>query len=185
MIITTLIVLQYIFFIGTLAIMGYLAFIMLSFRNMVPYVPTPKRIILKMIELAGIKPHERVCDLGSGTGRIVIQIAKEHKENLVVGIEKSFFLRLFTRIRLLFHPFINRRIQIINQDFFNMEIFDFEVIFCFLTSEAMRRLTPKFNNLKSGGRVISYMFPIENASAFREITEAVTASDNIYVYQKI
>jgi precorrin-6B methylase 2 len=185
MIIVILIILQYLLFLAILAILSYLAFIMMSFRDVVPYVPTPRRIIKRIIELADIKKGERICDLGSGTGRIIIPVAKIHKENLVVGIEKSLLLRLVTRFRLLFHPFIRRRIQIVNQDFFNIELAEYDVLFCFLTAGAMRILTPKFRLLKPGSRIFSYMFPIEDSHGFRETTEHISASDSIYLYEKL
>jgi len=185
MIITILFVLQYIFLFGILAILGYLAFIMVSFRNTVPYVPTPRRIIKQMIKLAEIKPGERIVDLGSGTGRIIIPIAKKNKENLIIGIEKSFFLRLITKLRLALHPLINNRIQIVNRDFFNTDIASFDVIFCFLTPAALRLLTPKLKLLKTNSRIISYMFPIEETLGFREATRHISANDTIYIYQKL
>ncbi len=185
MIITILFVLQYIFLFGILAILGYLAFIMVSFRNTVPYVPTPRRIIKQMIKLAEIKPGERVVDLGSGTGRIVIPTAKKYKANLIIGIDRSFFLRLVTKLRLLFHPFINKRIQIVNQDFFNADIASFDVIFCFLTPTALRLLTPKFKLLKAKSRIISYMFSVEDTQGFNETIKHISTNDTIYIYQKL
>lgn len=185
MIITILIVLQYIFFLGILAILGYLAFILISFRNVVPYVPSPRKIIKQMLEMSEVKDGERAVDLGSGTGRIVIPAAKKYKNNLIVGIDKSFFLRLVTKLRLIFHPLINKRVQILNQDFFNADIASYDVIFCFLTPEAIRLLTPKFKLLKNGSRIISYMFPLEDTQCFKEVIQHISAKDSIYYYLKI
>ena len=42
-----------------------------------------------MIDLAGIKSGEKIVDLGSGTGRIIIEVAKKHKKNMIIGVEKS------------------------------------------------------------------------------------------------
>lgn len=185
MIITILIILQYLFLFGFLAILGYIAFILVSFRNTVPYVPTPTRIIKNMLEMSEVKDGERVVDLGSGTGRIIIPAAKKFKKNFIVGIDKSFSLRLITKFRLLFHPLARKRIQILNQDFFNIDIASYDVIFCFLTSEALRLLTPKFKLLKKGSRIISYMFSIEDSQGFQENVKHVSAKDTIYYYLKI
>jgi len=185
MLVISLIILRYILIIAAILILAFIAFIMFSFRDVVPFVPTPKKIIRKMIDLADIKDQERIVDLGSGTGRIIIAIAKRHKNNLVIGIEKSLTLRLVSRLFLYLHPFIKRRIQIVNEDFFNVNLSQFEVIFCFLTPEGMRRLTPKFHLLKSGSRLLSYMFPLENYQGFTEYIDEVTAKDSIYLYKKI
>ncbi|MBN1326308.1 methyltransferase domain-containing protein [Candidatus Falkowbacteria bacterium] len=185
MIIIVLIILQYIFFTAIIGILGYLAFILISFRNVVPYVPSPRRIIRQMLEIAEVKDNERIVDLGSGTGRIIIPAAKKYRNNLIIGIDKSFFLRLITKFRLLFHPFINKRIQVLNQDFFNADISSYDVIFCFLTPEALRQLTPKFKLLKQESRIISYMFPLEDSQGFREVIQHISAKDSIYYYLKI
>ncbi|MCX6746048.1 MAG: class I SAM-dependent methyltransferase [Candidatus Parcubacteria bacterium] len=185
MLLSSLIILKYLLLIIALIILGFISFIMFSFRDVVPFVPTPKKIIRHMIELADIKDNERIVDLGSGTGRILIKVAKRHKKNLLVGIEKSFTLRLVSKIFLFLHPFIKSRIQIVNQDFFNTNLNEFEVIFCFLTPAALRTLTPKFQNLKPGTRIISYMFPLEDTIGFQEVAEHITSKDSIYLYKKI
>jgi len=185
MLLISLVILKYFFLIAMVGILGFIAFIMFSFRDVVPFVPTPKKIIRHMIELADIKDEEHIVDLGSGTGRVLIKVAQSHKKNLLIGIEKSFSLRLVSKFFLFFHPFIKKRIQIINQDFFNADLNEFEVIFCFLTPEGMRRLAPKFKILKTGSRIISYMFPLEDYSGFDEYVEHVTSKDSLYLYKKI
>jgi hypothetical protein len=42
----------------------------------VPYVPTPERVVQKMLQVAKVGPKDVVYDLGSGDGRIVIAAAK-------------------------------------------------------------------------------------------------------------
>ncbi len=185
MIVTILLILQIFFLLCLIIILGYIAFIMISFKNIVPYVPTPKKMIKIMIDLAKIKKGEHVCDLGSGTGRIVIAVAKRHKHNLIIGIEMSFILRTITKLRLLFHPFLRKRIQIIKADFFNLDLYNFDVIFSFLTPEALRILEPKFQLLKKGSRIVSYMFNLEEAQNFKENIEYATAKDSIYLYKKV
>ena len=43
----------------------------------VPFVPTPRPIVRRMLSLADIKPGERLIDLGAGDGRIVTTAASE------------------------------------------------------------------------------------------------------------
>jgi precorrin-6B methylase 2 len=172
-----------------LAIIG---FVMASFRDKVPFVPTPRKIVKRMVEMADILANEKICDLGSGSGRIIFTVAKFHRENLIVGIEKSLTLRLVSKFFRWLHLASKKRIQIINQDFFNIDLYDYDVIFCFLTPEAMRILAPKFQTLKPGSRIISYMFPLENQPAlaearqnFLEVIDQVTEKDSIYYYKKL
>ena len=177
--------LQIFFLAAFFLIVLYVIFIMFSFRNIVPYVPTPRRIIRLMIELGEVKKNDKIVDLGSGTGRIIIEVAKRHRNNLIIGVEKSYILRTVTKFRLLFHPILKKRVQIIKHDFFNLDIRSFNVVFCFLTPEAMRILTPKFKQLNQGSRIVSYMFHIDEHQGFEETIQHITAKDSIYLYKKV
>ena len=42
----------------------------------VPYVTTPQNVVDAMLELAEVGPNDRLLDLGSGDGRIVITAAR-------------------------------------------------------------------------------------------------------------
>jgi precorrin-6B methylase 2 len=185
MLATILLALQFLFLMAFAVIVFYIAFIMFSFRDLVPYVPTPKKIIRTMIEMAEVQKNEKIVDLGSGTGKIIIAAAKQHKNNLIVGVEKSFILRTVTKFRLLFHPILKKRIQIIKHDFFNLDLRSFNVVFCFLTPEALRILAPRFQQLTSGSRLTSYMFHLENYQGFTETMTHVTSKDSIYLYKKV
>ncbi|MFC1598522.1 class I SAM-dependent methyltransferase [Patescibacteria group bacterium] len=158
---------------------------MISFRDIVPYVPTPKKIIRIMIGMAEVRKNEKIIDLGSGTGRIIIEVAKQHKDNMIVGVEKSFILRTVTKLRLLFHPVLRKRVQIIKHDFFNLDLRSFSVIFCFLTPEALRILTPKVKQLNRGSRLVSYMFHLDDHQGFTEVIDHISAKDSIYLYKKV
>ena len=41
-------------------------------EKLAPYYPTPESIVEKMLRLGGLKAGEKMYDLGSGDGRIVI-----------------------------------------------------------------------------------------------------------------
>src|SRR2546423_14754117 len=55
-------------------------------EKLAPYYPTPETIVEKMLQLGGLKPGEKVFDLGSGDGRIVIMAAQKFHAN-AVGVE--------------------------------------------------------------------------------------------------
>ena len=55
-----------------------------------PYVPTPDVVVLRMLELAGVRGDDIVVDLGSGDGRLVIEDGRvtergSHPELLAAG----------------------------------------------------------------------------------------------------
>ena len=46
-------------------------------EKLAPYYPTPESIVVKMLELGDLKSGEKMFDLGSGDGRIVIAAAQK------------------------------------------------------------------------------------------------------------
>ena len=58
--------------------------------KLAPYYPTPPSIVQKMLEVAGLKPGEKMFDLGSGDGRIVIMAASKFKlDNLIAIVDQN------------------------------------------------------------------------------------------------
>src|SRR5258707_4630411 len=58
--------------------------------KLAPYYPTPETIVDKMLQLGGLKAGEKMYDLGSGDGRIVIMAAQKfHAEAVGVELDKD------------------------------------------------------------------------------------------------
>src|SRR5215207_1071343 len=53
----------------------------------VPYVPTPRRVVEAMLELAAVGPEDYLINLGSGDGRIAIMAAQRGARALGVDID--------------------------------------------------------------------------------------------------
>src|ERR1700685_3242353 len=51
-----------------------------------PYYPTPESIVERMLDLVGLKAGEKMFDLGSGDGRIVIMAAQRYHAD-ATGVE--------------------------------------------------------------------------------------------------
>src|SRR5437879_5474865 len=51
-----------------------------------PYYPTPEIVVDKMLRLGGLKAGEKMFDLGSGDGRIVVMAARKYKAD-ATGVE--------------------------------------------------------------------------------------------------
>ena len=57
-------------------------------NSLAPYVVSPQEIVDRMLELADLKPGEKLYDLGSGDGRILITAVLRFKAK-AVGVEIS------------------------------------------------------------------------------------------------
>ena len=48
-------------------------------KKLAPYYPTPETIVERMLQLGSLKAGEKMFDLGSGDGRLVIMAAEKFK----------------------------------------------------------------------------------------------------------
>ncbi len=55
-------------------------------EKLAPYYPTPETIVEKMLDFGQLKAGEKMFDLGSGDGRIVIMAAQKYRAN-ATGVE--------------------------------------------------------------------------------------------------
>src|ERR1700757_1964805 len=70
--------------------------------KLAPYYPTPQIIVEKMLQLGGLKAGEKMFDLGSGDGRIVIMAAQKFKaEATGVEFDDSLYRQSMDRIKTL------------------------------------------------------------------------------------
>src|SRR5437016_13901951 len=68
-------------------------------EKLAPYYPTPETIVEKMLQLGGLKAGEKMFDLGSGDGRIVIVAAQKfHAEAVGVELDKDLCKQSTARI---------------------------------------------------------------------------------------
>jgi tRNA G46 methylase TrmB len=70
--------------------------------KLAPYYPTPEVIVDKMLQLGGLKAGEKMFDLGSGDGRLVIAAARKYKADATgVELDDSLFKQSMEKIRSL------------------------------------------------------------------------------------
>lgn len=123
-----------------------------------PWAPTFKKDIRRFLKLAGIKPGQKVYDLGCGDGRLVLAAARTGGR--AVGFEISLLPYLAAKWRIFCSPF-GKRCQIKFKDFWLTDLRDADVVYFFL----MPKIFPKIKNkleeeLKPGAKVIIYAWPI-------------------------
>src|SRR5271168_3972455 len=71
-------------------------------EKLAPYYPTPETIVDKMLQLGGLKAGEKMFDLGSGDGRIVIMAARKYKADATgVEFDDPLYRQSMERIKTL------------------------------------------------------------------------------------
>ena len=124
-----------------------------------PWVPVHAKDISRILAHMELSKRELVYDLGSGDGRILIAVG-QNSHCRAVGFEVSMIPYVVSRIRILLAG-VRRRAEVLFSNFLTYPLRDADVVFCFLTPMAMKKLAVKFaNELKPGTRVLSYAFSI-------------------------
>jgi len=159
-------------------------------KKTVPYVPTPKSVVKKMVQNSGLlkavdqQRTVRIIDLGSGTGKMVFYLAKNTPKNIkIYGVEKSKLLYLIAKTRCFFSA-NKRRIYLTCNNWDKINLTDFDFIFCFLVRKVFKELLPKFRKeLKKETKIISYLFPLPANNFFTEKIFKLNKKDNLFIYQ--
>ncbi len=126
----------------------------------VPYVPTPQRVVDRMLELAEVTADDVVYDLGSGDGRIVIRAATEYGAR-GVGIEIDSALVRKAR-RNAEEAGVADRVAFRQGDLFEADISEATVVTLYLLPSVNLKLRPKlFEELAPGTRVVSHDFDMD------------------------
>ncbi len=152
-------------------------------QKLAPYVSSPQPIVVKMLEIAGLKSGETLFDLGCGDGRIVATAAKEFGAK-AVGVELSPALakRAKEAVESLG---LQQQVKIIEGDMMAVDLSGADVVALYLLTEANEQLRPKLEKeLKPGARVVSLEFRIKGWKPARvEKVEAHRHPYTIYLYQ--
>jgi SAM-dependent methyltransferase len=125
----------------------------------VVYVPTPHDVVLKMLELAGVKKGDVVYDLGCGDGRIVVMAAKKY------GCQGSGFEIEPERVREsranVKKNHVEKLVTIRQEDIFTVDLAPASVVTLYLLPALNVKLIPQLEKLKPGSRIVSHDFDMQ------------------------
>jgi SAM-dependent methyltransferase len=121
-----------------------------------PWVPTDDRNVDEMLRIADVKAGDRVADLGSGDGRILIAAAK--RGAIAEGWEISPFLWLYAWWNIR-RAGMQERARTHLASFWPADTSRFDVVTLFLIDTQMKTMEGKLKKeLRPGSRVSSYAF---------------------------
>ena len=145
----------------------------------VPYYPTPPKIVRRMLKMAKVGPGDVVYDLGCGDGRILIMAVKEFGADRAVGYEMREDLSgsALSEIR---HQGLHGRVKLVNGNLFDADLYEATVITLYLDNSTNERLKPKLGKeARAGTRIVSHAFEIKGWKAARK---KKIHGDTIYLY---
>jgi SAM-dependent methyltransferase len=123
------------------------------------WVPSDVEVVMKMLELAQVKPGDVVYDLGSGDGRIVITAAQRFGAR-AVGVELDPELVARSRENAQ-RAGVADRVRFLQQDLFTADLGEATVVTLYLLPDVNLRLRPKLRTeLKPGSRIVSHDYDL-------------------------
>ena len=142
-----------------------------------PWHPLFPGTIRRILNFAEIKQGETLCDLGCGDGRILIAAAKEYSSK-GIGVEIAP-IKFGLACLLVKFKQVDEQVKIIRGNIFQFVPQDADVIYLYLTHQAMDKLFPEIlKKLKPTVRIVSYRFCIRGM-----IPEKVSADKTLFLYQ--
>jgi 16S rRNA A1518/A1519 N6-dimethyltransferase RsmA/KsgA/DIM1 with predicted DNA glycosylase/AP lyase activity len=126
-------------------------------EKLAPYYPTPETVVERMLKLGELKPGEKMFDLGSGDGRVVIMAADRFKADATgIEIDPDLFKQSMDRIRSMG---LEKRARIINGDITAQNFSSANMLTVYLLPSSNDKIRPMLEKqLRKGTRVVSHDF---------------------------
>ncbi len=154
--------------------------------QLAPYFPTPQVVVDKMLQFGGLKAGEKMFDLGSGDGRIVIMAAQKYKANATgVELNESLARQSVERIKTLG---LSATAHIIQGDLLKQDYSSADLITVYLLPVGNELVTPMLEKqLKKGARIVAHDFEF---SAWKPVQSLAIEDDgegrshHLYLYRR-
>jgi protein-L-isoaspartate O-methyltransferase len=130
-------------------------------EKLAPYYPTPAIVVEKMLNLGGLKAGEKMFDLGSGDGRIVIMAAQKFKADATgVEFDDPLFRQSMEKIKSLG---LSATARIIHGDLLKQDYSSADLLTVYLLPMSNDKVTPILEKqLKKGTRIVAHDFEFSN-----------------------
>ena len=155
-------------------------------EKLAPYYPTPEKIVEQMLRLGELKPGEKMFDLGSGDGRIVIMAARKFRADATgVEFDDDLWKQSADRIQSLG---LEKRARVIHGDLLKQDYNSADLLTVYLLPGSNDKLRPLLEKqLKKGARIVAHDF--EFADWTPETTKYIEddgqgRSHTLYLYRR-
>ena len=125
--------------------------------KLAPYYPTPETVVEKMLQLGELKAGEKMFDLGSGDGRIVILAAQKFQADATgVELDRDLARKSREKIRQLG---LDKNAHVVTGDLLTQNYSAADLITVYLLPVSNDKVQPLLDRqLKKGARVVAHDF---------------------------
>ncbi|MFP4621654.1 MAG: class I SAM-dependent methyltransferase [Bacteroidales bacterium] len=135
----------------------------------VPYVPTPTKVVNKMLEVADVGAGDYVIDLGSGDGRIMIAAAQRGAYGHGVDIDPERVREAEGNAR---KAGVSDKVLFLEENIFNTDFRRASVVTMYLLSSVNMKLRSRLlDSLEPGTRVVSHDFDMGDWEPDKHLVE--------------
>jgi hypothetical protein len=146
----------------------------------VPYVPSKKGVINKILTSQKLKQNSVVYDLGCGDARFLIALEKKFKIK-GIGYELAIIPYLLARLNKIRN---HSKITIVFQNFFKANLANADLIFCYLDHRSLEKIAKKMKKeCRRGTKLISNTFKLEDQKPQQIFPKNNQQKNNIYLYE--
>jgi 16S rRNA A1518/A1519 N6-dimethyltransferase RsmA/KsgA/DIM1 with predicted DNA glycosylase/AP lyase activity len=154
--------------------------------SLAQFYATPNTVVDAMLKLGGLKAGEKMFDLGSGDGRIVIMAAQKYKADATgVELNESLYRQSMDRIRALG---LEKNARIILGDLLKQNYQSADLITVYLLPMGNNLVAPILERqLKPGARVVAHDFEFTAWKPARVVDiddDGEGRSHRLYLYQR-
>ena len=155
-------------------------------EKLAPYYPTPETVVEKMLNLGELKRGEKMFDLGSGDGRIVIMAARKfHADATGVEFDDLLYKQSMDTIRTLG---LAAAARIIHGDLLKQDYSSADLLTVYLLPMSNDKVTPLLEKqLKKGSRVVAHDFEFSAWTPVKTVDiddDGQGRSHRLYLYRR-
>jgi precorrin-6B methylase 2 len=137
-------------------------------RPDVPYVATPREVVDRMLELAGVTKDDIVYDLGCGDGRIPVTAARRYGcRAWGFDIDPQRVRESLDNVR---KNQVENLVTIRQEDVFTLDLRPASVVTLYLLPNLNLKLIPQLEKLRPGSRIVSHAFPMGDIPPRQTVT---------------
>lgn len=154
-------------------------------EKLAPYYPTPETIVEQMLKLGELKAGEKMFDLGSGDGRIVIMAARRFGAHATgVELDEDLVHRSRASIKKLG---LEAKASIIHGDILKQDYSTADLLTVYLLPVANTKMRPILDRqLRKGARLVAHDFQFSDWKPERTLDiedDGEGRSHTLYLYR--